>query len=199
MEYYAALGSIADAKERVAQWMKPEEAPLSKRLAETGHQGKIFREPYGVCLIVAPFKALLALTFDPLVAALSAGNTVVVKPSNRTPNTSLLIEKLVTRYFQPDAVVVVNGDRVVLTELLTFPFDFIFFAGSTHVGRIVMRAAAEHLAPVLLELGGQSPVVVDETARLKLSPATNRSRPITHPSFFHWKSWLLSPITVLTS
>lgn len=167
MEYYASLGSVADAKENLADWMTPEDAPLSRRMRETGHKGVIFREPYGVCLIIAPFNAPIALTFDPLVAALAAGNTVIVKPSTATSNTSALIEALVARYFEPEAVAVVTGGRETLTELMSFPFDFMFFTGSTHVGKIVMHAAAEQLAPVLLELGGQCPVVVDETANVK--------------------------------
>ncbi len=149
MEYGATLGSIADTKERLAQWMIPEEVPLSKRLMDSGHKGIIFREPFGVCLIVAPFNAPIALTFDPLIAALSAGNTAIIKPSRVTPNTSALIEELVARYFDPEAVTVITGNRTVLAELLSFPFDFMFFTGSTDVGKVVMRAAAEHLTPCL--------------------------------------------------
>jgi aldehyde dehydrogenase (NAD+) len=166
MEYYASLGFVTDAKEQLAEWMTPKTAPLSKRLHQTGHKGVIFREPYGVCLIIAPFNAPIALAFDPLVAALAAGNTAIVKPSQASSNISALIETLVARYFEPEAVAVVSGGRETLAELLSFPFDFMFFTGSTHVGKVVMHAAAEQLAPVLLELGGQGPVVVDATANV---------------------------------
>ena len=166
MEYYASLGSVTDAKEQLAEWMTPENVPLSKRLHETGHKGVIFREPYGVCLIIAPFNGPIALAFDPLVAALAAGNTAILKPSQASSNISTLIETLVARYFEPEAVAVVNGGRETLAEMMSFPFDFMFFTGSTHVGKVVMHAAAEQLAPVLLELGGQCPVVVDTTANV---------------------------------
>jgi aldehyde dehydrogenase (NAD+) len=167
MEYYATLGSIADTKEQLAQWMAPEEAPLSKRLLETGHKGIIFREPYGVCLIIAPFNAPIALSLDPLITALSAGNTAILKLSEAASHVAALFQELIGRYFEPEAVAIASGGRSTVTELLSLPLDFIFFTGSTNVGKVVMRAAAEHLTPVLLELGGQNPVVVDATANLR--------------------------------
>ncbi len=169
MEFYGTLGVVADAKAQVAQWMAPEVAPLSSRLEQTGTRAVIHREPYGNCLLVAPFNAPIALTLQPLVAILSAGNTAIVKPSETTAHMAAVFEELLGRYFEPDAVAVVNGGREVMEELLSFPFDFIFFTGSTNVGKVVMRAAAENLTPVLLELGGQNPVLVDETADLTLA------------------------------
>lgn len=166
MEYYGILGSIADTRARLKGWMEPEEAPLSKLLTESGHKGLVYREPYGVCLIVAPFNAPITLTLEPLITAISAGNTAIVKPAETTAHMAALFEDLIGRYFEPEAVAVVRGDRAVITELLAFPFDFMFFTGSTNVGKVIMRAAAENLTPVLLELGGQNPAVVDQTANL---------------------------------
>lgn len=166
MEYYSTLGSITATKERLKAWMAPEEMPLSKLLTESGHKGLVYREPYGVCLIIAPFNAPISLTLEPLITALSAGNTAIIRPSETTAHMAALFENLIGRYFEPEAVAVVRGDRGVIAELLTFPFDFLFFTGSPNVGKVVMRAAAENLTPVLLELGGQNPAVVDQSANL---------------------------------
>ena len=166
MEFDMTLGSVVEARNQLDEWMAPVEAPLSARLTRSGHRGTIHREPYGVCLIIAPFNAPIALTLEPLIAALSAGNTAIVKPAETTARTAALFEELLGRYFERDAVAVVRGNRTVIAELLALPFDFIFFTGSTQVGKIVMRAAAENLTPVLLELGGQNPVIVDATANL---------------------------------
>lgn len=166
MEFYGTLGAITDTKDRLQSWMAPEEAALSRRFTESGHRGVVYREPYGVCLIIAPFNAPIILTLEPLIAALAAGNTAIVKPAEATTELSALYESLFRKYFEPEAVALVRGDRDVVTELLSFPFDFMFFTGSTQVGKVVMRAAAENLTPVLLELGGQNPVVVDQTANL---------------------------------
>ena len=167
MEFYGTLGAVADAKAELKEWMAPEHPKLSKRLEESGHRAVLYREPYGVSLIIAPFNAPIILTLEPLIAALAAGNTAIVKPAETTPALTQVYEKLFAKYFDTRAVALVRGDRKAVTELLSFPFDFIFFTGSTNVGKVVMKAAAENLTPVLLELGGQNPVVVDATANLK--------------------------------
>ncbi|MFM0758010.1 aldehyde dehydrogenase family protein [Paraburkholderia strydomiana] len=166
MEFYGTLGAIAHAKQELKEWMAPQAANLPKRFSESGHRAQVYREPYGVCLVIAPFNAPIILTLEPLIAALSAGNTVIVKPAETTVALSTLYEELFAKYFQPENVALVRGGRDVVTDLLSFPFDFIFFTGSTQVGKVIMRAAAENLTPVLLELGGQNPVLVDETANL---------------------------------
>jgi len=117
-------------------------------------------------LIIGPFNAPLILTFEPAIAALSAGNTCILKPSEATLHTSRLLAKLISNYFEPEAVSLIQGEKETTTELLKLPFDFIFFTGSNKVGKIIMKAAAENLTPVLLELGGQNPTIVDETANL---------------------------------
>jgi aldehyde dehydrogenase (NAD+) len=167
MEFQGTFRAITHAKSELKRWMEPEEAPLPWRFAASGHRGAVYREPYGVCLIIAPFNAPIIFTFEPLIAALSAGNTAIVKSAETTPNLSALYGQLFERYFDPQAVVLVHGGREVVSELLSLPFDFIFFTGSTQAGKAVMRAAAENLTPVLLELGGQNPVLVDETANLE--------------------------------
>ena len=146
--------------------MTPTEAPVPKALAKTGHKGVIYRDPYGVALIIGPFNGPLLLLLRPAIAALAAGNCCVLKLSIAVKATSALLLDLVPRYFEPDAVAAVAGHREETTELLKLPFDFIFFTGSTSTGKVVARAAAENLTPVLLELGGQNPALVDETANI---------------------------------
>ncbi|MYV62793.1 aldehyde dehydrogenase family protein, partial [Streptomyces sp. SID4931] len=123
-------------------------------------------EPLGVVLVLAPWNYPVQLLLDPLAGVLAAGNTAVLKPSELTPATSALIARLVPRYFPDGAVRVVEGGVPETTELLAQRFDHIVFTGSGAVGRIVMRAAAEHLTPVTLELGGKSPVWFDDDAQL---------------------------------
>lgn len=167
VEFYGVLGGIAETREKLAGWMNPEEVALPPRFAQAGHRGIIYREPYGVCLVIAPFNAPIALAFHPIMTALSAGNTVIVKPSEVITHTSALYAELFGKYFDADAVAVVEGGRETVEELLKKPFDFLFFTGSTKVGQVVMRAAAENLTPVLLELGGQNPAIVDATADIR--------------------------------
>jgi aldehyde dehydrogenase (NAD+) len=166
-EIMVCLGSIAETKEKLREWMKPEPVALPKRLSDTGHSAFIYREPYGVTLIIGPFNAPLVLLMEPLINALSAGNNAIVKPSESVSHVAAAYKTFIPQYFEEEAVAVVTGGKEEVTRLLELPFDFIFFTGSTKVGKIVMKAAAEHLTPVLLELGGQNPVLVDKTANLK--------------------------------
>ena len=125
--------------------------------------------PYGVVLIMSPWNYPFLLSLDPLIDALAAGNTVILKPSAYSPSTTAMIETLVRDCFEPELVSVVTGGREENTCLLNQHFDYIFFTGSQTVGKEVMRRAAEHLTPVTLELGGKSPCIVDATADLKLA------------------------------
>jgi aldehyde dehydrogenase (NAD+) len=165
-ETLSAIGEVGYQKSQLKEWMTPVEAPVPKFLAKTGHKAMIYRDPYGVALIIGPFNGPLMLLIRPAIAALAAGNTCVLKLIPRLTATSALLLELVPRYFDPRAVAAVVGDKEETTELLKLPFDFIFFTGSTKVGKVVLRAAAETLAPVLLELGGQNPALVDETANI---------------------------------
>ena len=165
-ETLACLGEIEFQKSQLKDWMAPIEAPVPRALAATGHRGVVYRDPYGVALIVGPFNGPLLLLLRPAIAALAAGNCCVLKLSEKLNSTSALLRDLVPKYFEPDAVAAVTGHREEVTELLKLPFDFIFFTGSTSTGKVIARAAAENLTPVLLELGGQNPALVDETANI---------------------------------
>ena len=125
--------------------------------------------PYGVTLIMSPWNYPFMLTLSPLVDALAAGNTAVVKPSAYSPNTSEILRKMLSQCFDPQYVAVVTGGRAENTCLLREHFDYIFFTGSQTVGKEVMRNAAEYLTPVTLELGGKSPCIVDQTADIRLA------------------------------
>jgi aldehyde dehydrogenase (NAD+) len=124
-------------------------------------------EPYGVCLIIAPWNYPFYLAMAPLISAVAAGNCAIIKPSEFTSNTSRIIHKIINEVFEEGHVSVIEGDKTVAEELLKHKFDYIFFTGSTRVGKAVMQAAAQHLTPVTLELGGKSPCVVDETCDIK--------------------------------
>lgn len=125
--------------------------------------------PYGSTLIMSPWNYPLLLTLDPLADAIAAGNTAVVKPSAYAPATSALLAKLIGECFPPEYVAAVTGGRRENAALLEEKFDFVFFTGSQAVGREVLRHAAEHLTPAVLELGGKSPCIVDSTAKLSLA------------------------------
>ena len=125
--------------------------------------------PYGVVLIMSPWNYPFMLAMEPLVDAIAAGNTAVVKPSAYSPHTGEVIRKIIEECFEKEHVSVVMGGRAENTCLLSEHFDYIFFTGSQAVGKEVMRKAAEHLTPVTLELGGKSPCIVDKTANIKLA------------------------------
>ena len=125
--------------------------------------------PYGNTLIMSPWNYPFLLTIDPLVDAIAAGNTAVVKPIAYSPATSAVIEKIIGECFPPEYVAVVTGGRKENSALLEQKFDFVFFTGSQTVGREVLRHTAEHLTPAVLELGGKSPCIVDSTAKIPLA------------------------------
>ncbi|MEI6408975.1 MAG: aldehyde dehydrogenase family protein, partial [Bacteroidota bacterium] len=145
-------------------WMTPKH--VGSPLMLIGTRSEIRYEPKGVCLIISPWNFPFNLTFVPLVSAIAAGNCAILKPSEFTPQSSALMAKIIGECFPPEEVTVFEGEVAVSQELLALPFNHIFFTGSPQVGKIVMRAAAEHLASVTLELGGKSPVIVDETANI---------------------------------
>jgi len=134
-----------------------------------GSHSYYIHEPKGVVLIMAPWSYPVQLTLTPLIAALAAGNCVVVKPSEQTPHVSKCIENMIHDNFKPEYIRVLRGDRTLSLELLQIQFDHIFFSGSSVVGKKVMRAAAEHLTPITLELGGKNPCIVDRTANLEVA------------------------------
>lgn len=168
-EITVPLGVVSYYRENLEELMAPQPVPIPKGLEARGNWGVVHKEPYGITLVIGPFNAPILLLLDPAIAALAAGNTVVLKPANTTPRVAALLAALVPRYFAPEAVSIVTGGREEIAALLELPFDFIFFTGSSSVGKVVMRAAAEHLTPVILELGGQNPTIVDETANLDIA------------------------------
>ena len=165
-EVAATLGTIEVTKSLLKSWMQPIEAPVPKFLAESGHKAIVYREPYGVTLIMGPFNGPLLCLLRPAITALAAGNTCILKVSE-APNTGKLLVELAPKYFAAEALVAITGGPTEITELLRLPFDFIFFTGSARVAKIVLRAAAENITPVLLELGGQNPAIVDQTANVR--------------------------------
>ena len=158
------------AIKRLRRWMKPRrvETPLHFM---PGHN-VLMRQPLGVVGIVSPWNYPYYLAMEPAVAALAAGNRVLIKPSELTPATSELMARLVAEYFAPEEMQVITGDAEVGKAFTTLPFDHLFFTGSTAVGRHVAQAAAKNLTPVTLELGGKSPAIVDRSC----DPALTASR-----------------------
>ncbi|THG91800.1 aldehyde dehydrogenase [Alkalihalobacillus alcalophilus ATCC 27647 = CGMCC 1.3604] len=158
---------INHMKKHLADWMKPEK--VKTVATHVGSQGVIQHEPYGVALIIAPWNYPVQLAFSPLIGAIAAGNCAVIKPSELTPNVSRAITNVVNAAFPQEYIHVVEGAVEESQALLAESFDYIFFTGSVGVGKIVMEAAAKHLTPLTLELGGKSPVIVDKDAKLNLA------------------------------
>ncbi len=164
-EIYPVISEIKLAIQKLHSWMELQ--PVKTPLSLFGASSWIHYQSKGVCLIISPWNFPVNLTFGPLVSAIAAGNTVVLKPSEHTPNTSKLMEQIVKSIFKEEEVAVVLGGIEVSTALLELPFHHIFFTGSPKVGKIVMKAASENLSSVTLELGGKSPTIVDASANLK--------------------------------
>ncbi|MDE1167422.1 MAG: aldehyde dehydrogenase family protein [Pseudomonas sp.] len=140
------------------EWAAPVPVPTPDLIAPS--QCYVTQEPFGVSYIIGPFNYPVNLTLTPLIGAIIGGNTCIIKPSETTPHTSRVIEQIITQAFAPEYIAVVQGGRAENTHLLSLPFDFIFFTGSPNVGKVVMQAAAAHLTPVVLELGGKCPLIV---------------------------------------
>jgi len=163
-EIYPVTGEIKHALASLDQWSRP--TKVDPTINYLGTWSEVRYEPKGVCLILSPWNFPFNLSLCPLVSCLAAGNVAVLKPSEITPCTSRLIADMVDEVFEGE-VMVMEGDKDLATALLALPFDHIFFTGSPAVGKVVMRAAADHLTSVTLELGGKSPTIVDKSARIK--------------------------------
>ncbi|GAB3275728.1 aldehyde dehydrogenase family protein [Larkinella harenae] len=161
-ETFATNNELNTAIANLKQWMKPHS--VAAPLTMLGTSSFIRYEPKGVSLIISPWNYPFYLAIKPLVSAIAAGNTAIIKPSEISPATSGFIREMVQRLFSDEEVAVLEGDATLAQYLLELPFDHIFFTGSTEVGKIVMAAAARHLSSVTLELGGKSPCLIDETA-----------------------------------
>ncbi|MHA6258513.1 aldehyde dehydrogenase [Sporosarcina sp. CAU 1771] len=158
------LSSISDMLKNVEKWMEPEPAKTPVHLLPA--KSFVVREPYGSVLIIGPFNYPFQLVMEPLVGAIVGGNCAIVKPSESAVHTVKIVDKILSETFPPEYIRVVEGEREETSALIHAPFDYIFFTGSIAVGKVVMKAAAERLTPITLELGGKSPVIVDQTANL---------------------------------
>ena len=164
-EIWTSLVELKHTSSHLKKWMAPRAVGAS--MALLGTRSWVQVEPKGVVLIIAPWNYPFYLAVGPLISAIAAGNVVVIKPAEQTLATSALLQKMCEALFRPDEVLLLQGGKEVATDLLKLPWDHIFFTGSPEVGKIVMRAAAEHLCGLTLELGGKNPTVVDETANLR--------------------------------
>ena len=163
-DIYPVTSDIKHTRNYLSRWMRRKyvDTPMS----QLGTSSYIHYEPKGVVLIISPWNFPLNLTFGPLVSAIAAGNCVILKPSEFTPHASAIMKKIINELFDESEVALIEGDVAVSTELLKLPFNHIFFTGAPEIGKIVMKAAAENLASVTLELGGKSPTIIDKTANL---------------------------------
>lgn len=168
-ELLPVISHINLVVKNLSHWMKPERRPTPKELF--GAKSYVIHEPKGIVLILSPWNYAFNLLFDPLVSAIAAGNCAILKPSEATPAAVKVIKKIVEAVFQPSEVYVAEGDARTASYLTSLPFDHIFFTGSPAIGRLVMKAAAENLASVTLELGGKSPAIVHQDA--DISKTTN--------------------------
>ena len=166
-ELLFTYAEIDFAIKNLKEWMDPIE--VSKTMSNMFSTNKIYYEPKGICLIIAPWNYPFQLVMSPLISAIAAGNCVMLKPSEMSSATATVIHTLISKHFNANEIACFEGDVNVSKELLELPFDHIFFTGSTVVGKVVMQAAAKNLTSVTLELGGKSPAVIDATADLKKS------------------------------
>ncbi|MHC4628481.1 MAG: aldehyde dehydrogenase family protein, partial [Planctomycetota bacterium] len=159
-EVHHCLAEISFALKNLKRWMRPRRVGGSKLFPLS--RGCIVCEPLGTCLIISPWNYPFSLAILPLVASVAAGNCTVIKPSEISKNTETVIFEMISRYFDKEYISVIRGGAETSKELLKERFDYMFFTGGETVGKIVMKAAAENVTPVTLELGGKSPCIVDQ-------------------------------------
>jgi aldehyde dehydrogenase (NAD+) len=169
--YMTEIGIVYDEcnyiMKRLKSWIQPQRVKTS--LALRGAKSFLLREPYGVSLIIAPWNYPFQLVITPLIGAIAAGNCVILKPSEKTPLVSKLLVQMIEGVFEKEYVAVVEGDQEVSKALVESDVDFIFFTGGEQTGKKVMESAAKRLVPVVLELGGKNPCIVDKDANLELA------------------------------
>jgi coniferyl-aldehyde dehydrogenase len=170
-DVFLTVEQVKHAITNVSGWMKTEQRPPPLPAGDAGATAEIRSMPKGIVGIIGPWNFPVHLILGPLVCVLAAGNRAMLKPSEITPKTALLIDEMIGEFFDPTEVAVVLGGAKVSEEFSQLPFDHLMFTGSTTVGRHVMRAAAENLTPVTLELGGKSPVVIDKDVDLSIVAA----------------------------
>ena len=167
----ASIAPLKHARAHVQAWMRPDRRRVEFPLGLLGGRGEIRFEPKGVVGLISPWNFPVQLTFGPLAGILAAGNRVMIKPSEYPPATSALMQQLVGRYFAPEEMAVVTGGAEMGAGFAALPFDHLLFTGATSVARHVMRAAAESLTPLTLELGGKSPVILGRSADIPKAAA----------------------------
>ncbi len=165
IELFHVLSEIRTALDNIESWSKP--TKINAPLTMLGTTSFIQYEPRGVCLIISPWNYPFSLCVGPLVSALIAGNSVIIKPSELTPHVSVVLKRMTEELFDDEIVSLFEGGPEVSQYLLQLPFDHIFFTGSPAIGKVVMRAAAENLTSVTLELGGKSPAIITSSANMK--------------------------------
>lgn len=166
-EIYTVLHEIDFHLKNLKKWMDPES--VGGPMTTFPSKSMIYQQPFGTVLVIAAWNYPVYLSLMPLIGCISAGNTAILKPSELAPETSSLLKSLFDKYFDPEILSVIEGGKEVTTQLLNQPLDYIFFTGSRRVGKIVMKAAAEQLIPVTLELGGKSPAIVHHDADIEVS------------------------------
>ena len=169
-ELMPVIMEISDHCKHLKKWLKPRRAKMSAMMF--GSSSYTQYEARGRCLIIAPWNYPVTLCLGPLVPAIACGNTVIIKTSEMAPNFSKVLVSIVNSCFDENEVAIIEGDASVASALLDLPFDHMFFTGAPNIGKIVMSAAAKHLSSVTLELGGKSPIIIDETADLELAART---------------------------
>jgi len=175
---------------KLRKWSRPKK--VFPHITNFYSKDRIFRDPYGQVLIISPWNYPFNLAMIPLIGAISGGNTVVLKPSEYSPNTSAIIKKILSKIFPEEYVAVIEGDARISQGLLKEKWDYIFFTGSPAVGKIIYEAAAKQLTPVTLELGGKSPVIIDETADIQVA-----ARRIVWGKFYNAGQTCIAPDYVL--
>ncbi len=186
------MAELKDSLANLKSWMEPEAVPTN--LLNLPSSSKVMREPLGVVLIIGPWNYPFQLLFTPLMGALAAGNTVVLKPSEFAPATAAIMEKIIKAVFPPEQVLYVSGDgaTVIPAMMNHFAFDHVFYTGSTSVGKIIYKMAAENLVPVTLELGGKSPCVVEADANISIA-----AKRIAMPKFSNAGQMCVAPDYIL--
>jgi aldehyde dehydrogenase (NAD+) len=161
------LKEISFTLKHLSSWVKPQR--VKTPITHLGTKGYILSEPYGIALVISPWNYPIQLSLMPLIGAIAAGNTVILKPSELTPYTSECLARIIKEEFAEEYIAVVQGDADTSTALLNEKVDYIFFTGGTAIGKVIMEAAAKHLTPVTLELGGKSPCIIHHDANIKLA------------------------------
>ncbi|WP_423594304.1 coniferyl aldehyde dehydrogenase [Roseateles sp. MS654] len=199
-DLFTVESGVRHALRHLKRWMAVRRAPTALHFLPAGN--RLMPQPLGVVGIVSPWNYPYYLAMAPALAALAAGNRVMIKPSELTPATSALMAKLVAEHFAPDEMTVVTGEAEVGKAFTQLPFDHLFFTGSTPVGRLVALAAAQHLTPVTLELGGKSPAIIDRSAdlgraaeRIAFGKLLNAGQTCVAPDYVLAPKELVKPLT----